>query len=66
MAAPAPVITCAFQLVGQKKILPFGSDISSLLKFQWLKDLSWSWQTWGGGHTEGQGNVILLQNIHDE
>ena len=46
MAAPAPVITCAFQLVGQKIILPFGSDISSLLKFHWPKYLPWSWQTW--------------------
>ena len=33
MAAPAPVITCAFQLVGQKLILPFGSDLSPLVKF---------------------------------
>ena len=47
MAAPAPVITCAFQLVGQKIILPFGSDISPLLKFHWQKYLPWSWQTWG-------------------
>ena len=65
MAAPAPVITSAFQLVGQKIILPFGSDISPLLKFHGLKYLPCSWQTWGGGHTEGQGNVILLQNIHN-
>ena len=47
MAAPAPVITSAFQLVGQKIILPFGSDISPLLKFHWPKYLPWSWQTWG-------------------
>ena len=47
MAAPAPVITSAFQLVGQKIILPFGSDISPLLKFHWQKYLPWSWQTWG-------------------
>ena len=47
MAAPAPVITSAFQLVGQKIILPFGSDISPLLKFPWPKYLPWSWQTWG-------------------
>ena len=47
MAAQAPVITCAFQLVGQKLILPFGSDISPLLKFHWPKDLPWSWQNWG-------------------
>ena len=40
MAAPAPVITCAFQLVGQKIILPFGSEISPLLKFHWPKYLS--------------------------
>ena len=66
MAAPAPVIISAFQLVGQKIILPFGSDISHLLKFLWLKYLPWSWQTWDGGHTEWQGNVILLKNIHDE
>ena len=46
MAAPAPVIISAFQLVGQKIILPFGSDISSLLKFHWPKYLPWSWQTW--------------------
>ena len=46
MAAPAPVITSAFQLVGQKIILPFGSDISSLLKVHWPKYLPWSWQTW--------------------
>ena len=46
MAAPAPVITSAFQLVGQKIILPFGSDISSLLKFHWPKYLPWSRQTW--------------------
>ena len=47
MAAPAPVITSAFQLVGQKIILPFGSDVSPLLKFHWPKYLPWSWQTWG-------------------
>jgi len=46
MAVPAPVITSAFQLLGQKIILPFGSDISSLLKFHLLKYLPWSWQTW--------------------
>ena len=40
MAAPAPVITSAFQLMGQKIILPFGSDISPLLKFHRLKTLS--------------------------
>ena len=65
MAAPAPVITSAFQLVGQKIILPFGSDISPLLKFHWPKYLPWSWKLGVGGHTEWQGNVILLQNIHD-
>ena len=42
MAAPAPVITCAFQLVGQKIILAFGSDISPLLKIQWLNYFLWS------------------------
>ena len=42
MAAPAPVITSAFQLVGQKIILPFGIDISPLLKFHWPKYLPWS------------------------
>ena len=47
MAVPAPVITSAFQLVGQKIIFPFGSDISPLLKFHRLKYLPWSWQTWG-------------------
>ena len=47
MAAPAPVITSAFQLVGQKIMLPFGIDISPLLKFHWPKYLPWSWQTWG-------------------
>ena len=47
MTAPAPVITCAFQLVGQKLILPFGSDISPLLKFHFPKYLPCSWQTWG-------------------
>ena len=47
MAAPAPVITPAFQLVGQKIMLPFGIDISPLLKFHWPKYLPWSWQTWG-------------------
>ena len=39
MAPQAPVITSAFQLVGQKIILPFGSDISPLLKFHWPKNL---------------------------
>ena len=47
MATPAPVIISASQLVGQKIILPFGSDISPLLKFHWPKYLPWSWQTWG-------------------
>ena len=47
IAVPAPVITCAFQLVGQKIILAFGSDISPLLKIQWLNYFLWSWQTWG-------------------
>ena len=50
MAAPAPVITSAFQVVGQKIILPFGSDISPLLKFHRLKYLPWSWQNWGWVH----------------
>ena len=62
----APLITCAFQLVGQKIILPFGSDISPVLKFHWLKNLPRSCKPGGGGHTEGQGKVILLKNIHDE
>ena len=66
MAAPAPVIISSFQLIRQKIILPFGSDISPLLKFHWPKYLPWSWQLGVGGHTEWQGNVILLQNIHDE
>ena len=47
MATPAPVIISVFQLVRQKIILPFGSDISPLLKFLWLKYLPWLWQTWG-------------------
>ena len=47
MAAPALVITSAFQLVGQKIILLFGSDILPLLKFYWPKYLLWSWETWG-------------------
>ena len=46
MGPPAPVIISAFQLVGQKITVPFGSDISSLLKFHWPKYLPWSWQTW--------------------
>ena len=66
MATPAPVIISAFQLVGQKIILPFGSDISTLLKFHWPKYLPWSWQPGGDGHIEGQGNMILPQNTHDE
>ena len=44
-AVPAPVITSAFQLVGQKIILQFGSDILPLLKFYWPKYLPKSWQT---------------------
>ena len=47
LAAPAPVIISAFQLVEQKIILPFGSDISPLLKFHGVKYLPWPWQTWG-------------------
>ena len=47
MAAPALVITSAFQLVGQKIILLFGSDILPLLKFHWPKYLPKSWQTCG-------------------
>ena len=42
MAAPAPVITCAFQLVGQKLILPFGSDLSPLVKFHGPKYIPWA------------------------
>ena len=33
MAAPGAVITSAFQVVGQKIVLQYGSDISPLLKF---------------------------------
>lgn len=66
MATPVPVITSASQLVGQKIILIFGSDLSTLLNFHWLKYLPWSWQTWGWWVQQQQGNVILLQNIHDE
>ena len=47
MVVPGAVITSAFQLVGQKVILQFGSDISSLLKFHWPKYLPCSWKTWG-------------------
>ena len=47
MDAPAPVIISPFQLVWQKIILLFGSEISPLLKFHWPKYLSWSWKTWG-------------------
>ena len=50
MAVQAPVITSSFQLVRQKIILPFGSDISPLLKFHRLKYLPWSWQNWGWVH----------------
>ena len=32
MATPAPVIISAFQVVGQKITLSFGSDLSTLLK----------------------------------
>ena len=46
MSASAPVVTSASQLMGQKIMLPFGSDLSTLLKFQWPKYLPWSWQTW--------------------
>ena len=65
MAAPSPVIISVFQLVGQKIKLSLGSEISPLLKFHWPKYLPWSWKLGVGGHTEWQGNVILLQNIHD-
>ena len=47
LAAPVPVVIFAFQLVGQKIILPFGSNISPLLKVHGVKYLPWSWQTWG-------------------
>ena len=47
MATPSTVITSAFQLVEQKKILQFGSDISPLLKFHCSKYLPCSWKTWG-------------------
>ena len=47
MATPAPVITPASQHMGQKIILPFGSDLSPLLKFHWPNYLPWSLQTWG-------------------
>ena len=61
-----PVITCAFQLVGQKIIFPFGSDISPLLKSTGRRIFHVHGKPGGGGHTEGQGNVIKVQNIHDE
>ena len=54
MASPAPVITSAFQVVGQKIILPFGSNISPLLKFHWQKYLPWSWQTWWAHRRRGE------------
>ena len=66
MATRIPVVTSAFQLVGQKLIFPFGSDLSTLLKFDWPKYLPWSQQTSGWWTHEGQGNMILLQNIHVE
>ena len=47
MAAPGAVITSAFQVVGQKIVLQYGSDISPLLKFHWPKYLPFSWKTWG-------------------
>ena len=46
-AAPAPVVTSAFHVVGQKIIVPFESEVSPLLKFHELKYLPCSWQTWG-------------------
>ena len=60
MAVLAPVITSAFQLVGQKIILPFGSDIPSLLKFHEIKYLHGHGISGGSGSTEGKGNVIIL------
>ena len=66
MAAPAPVIISAFHLVGQKIILPFGSDISPYSNSTGRSIFHDHGKAEVGGHTEGQGNVILLQNIHDE
>ena len=47
MAAPSSVITSAFQVLEQKIILQYGSDVSPLLKFHWPKYLPCSWKTWG-------------------
>ena len=66
MAVPAPVITSSFQLLGEKIILPFESDISSVLKFHGLKYLHGHGKPGCSESKEGQGNVIQLQNIHDE
>ena len=47
MAAPSSVITSAFQVLEQKIILQYGSDVSPLLKFHWPNYLPCSWKTWG-------------------
>ena len=66
MAAPAPVITSAFQLVGQKIILFLEVTYHLYSNSTGQSIFHGHGKPGGDGHTEGQGNVILLQNIHDE
>ena len=63
MATPDPVITSASQLVGQKIILPFGSVLSTLLKFHRTKYLPWSWETRGGGSIKGRGMLSYCRTF---
>ena len=66
MAAQAPVITCAFQLVGQIIILHLEVTCHLYSNSIGQRIFHGHGKPGGGGHTEGQGNVILLKNIHDE
>ena len=66
MADPGSCHYMCIPASGTDNNTPFGSDISPVLKFHWLKNLPRSCKPGGGGHTEGQGKVILLKNIHDE
>ena len=61
-----PVITCAFQLVGRIVILHLEVTYHLYSNSTGRSIFHGHGKPGGGGHTEGQRNVILLKNIHDE
>ena len=65
MAAPAPVITCAFQQTENNTSIWKWDITSTQIPLDQVSSMVTA-NLGGGGRMEGQGNVILMKNINDE